>query len=544
MKPKHEESGFMLVTVICFAAILTVLVIGLVAESFTQMRIALRQIGMEQAFYAAEGGAERAVAYICAGGTVPATITGEIGDGTYTTIVWGGTTDGNMGETHSVSGGININPNKSPHNSFMLVRSDGSVITADDLHGHLPDQSGTAVLVHVQPKGGGNQNHLVIDGAPYTLENNTAHTISSEGMAFNLYNSNRNPQGMAVGHWWIELAGAHVWLAAEGEGSPGEETEYSIFSIGIANGVRRIVVLDGIHRRSWAKYALWYGADQFGTWFISGEKFRGPVHANPQVNFSGDPEFFEPLTSSHHTYGGITNLVTFHKGFDLNAPLGSMASVDFQSLRSRASLTLTGETSIAIAGADLLVSNPRRGWADEPVSLHGENLVYIETAPDGDHRMGDVYVGGTLDGRLTIAAEHDIRITDHLHYAAHPTNNSADALGLVAGRDVRIETEAPDDTTVFAHIMATGSATSSTTDGMFYVDDYNKAPARGVLSVYGGIVQHTRGPVGTFSRWTGNMLSGFAKNYEFDARFIADPPPHYPVIEDEYDWTAWREMAP
>lgn len=542
MNAQGRNSGIALITVVCFTSILAILIAGLLSESFTQMKIARRQVGMEQAFYAAEGGVERAVSYICAGGPVPGTITGSIGNGGYITTILA-TKD--MGAPDStISGSININPNNSPHNSFLLVTADGTTITRDDLHQDQSDRTGIAILVHVQPMGGGNQNQLVVDGETYVLENNTAHTITSEGMTFHLYNDNYNPQDKAVGKWRIALSGSPVSIAAEGVLSASEEIQYSIFSVGIAEGVKRIVVIEGLRRRSWAKYALWYGNDQYGCWFIAGEKFYGPVHANIQVNFSGDPEFFEPLSSSHHTYGGSTNNVTFHKGFELSAPAGTMATVGFDDLRSDASLIVTGTTSIGLSGTNLLVSNSRHGWTNEAVTLSPNTLVYVETDLEDEDGDGDVDLGGTLDGRLTIVAEHDIRITDNIHYAVHPTNNSTDALGLVAGRNVLIATNAPNNTTVHAHIMATGRSTGSQTDGMFYVQDYNEGAPRGVLSVYGGIVQQTRGPVGTFSWWTGNMLSGFSKNYEFDTRFTIDPPPHYPVITNEYTWTSWREMSP
>jgi hypothetical protein len=47
--------------------------------------------------------------------------------------------------------------------------------------------------------------------------------------------------------------------------------------------------------------------------------------------------------------------------------------------------------------------------------------------------------------------------------------------------------------------------------------------------------------VGTFDPWSGQMVSGFAKNYTFDTRFENNPPPQYPTLTNEYIWTGWRD---
>jgi len=538
---KKENSGFVLIIVIYFTAIASILVAGLLMESNTQLKISRRQTDMERVFYVAEGAAEQAVAYIRNGGAVPGMITGTIGNGKYITSIMGIDQMSGTGGTHTVSGAININPNNSPDNEFLLVTSDGSVLSRDDLHQDQSDYTDVAYLMHVKPKGNGNQNSLTVDGVTYTLNNNTAYTFSSVGMAFNLYNDNRNPQGKAVGHWWININGSPISI--NDDSTSGTPNNYSIFSIGTVNDTKRVVILEGVHQESWAKYALWYNADAYGCWFKSDEKFYGPIHANCQANFDGNPEFFALLSTAQSTYGGSTNAVIFHEGFTLDAPYGSMASVSFTGLLLNASMVLTGETSIAMADTNVLITNPRMGWTNHAVTLPDDSLVYVETASSGPNTEGTVQVGGTLDGRLTIVADYDIKITNSINYAVHPTNSSDDALGLIAGRNVRIETNCPDNVNVYAHVMATGNATASTADGMFYVDQYNSPPPRGTLSVYGGIVQYTRGPVGMFY-FGGEQYSGFDKNYIFDTRFSTTPPPNYPTITNEYIWSQWRDMAP
>lgn len=108
--------------------------------------------------------------------------------------------DGTLGgevATHDVGGQLNINPNSSPLNEFILTTPTGT-ITKDDLHQDYPGYAGPALLVHVKPKGSGNQNTLLVDGGPYPVENANTHDISAATMTVNLYNDNINPQGKAV----------------------------------------------------------------------------------------------------------------------------------------------------------------------------------------------------------------------------------------------------------------------------------------------------------------------------------------------------------
>jgi hypothetical protein len=74
---------------------------------------------------------------------------------------------------------------------------------------------------------------------------------------------------------------------------------------------------------------------------------------------------------------------------------------------------------------------------------------------------------------------------------------------------------------------------------MFTVENYTTRPASGTLTVFGGIVQNYRGPVGQLSGVT--VVNGYAKNYIFDTRFATNPPPHYPVVGNKYYWGGWRD---
>lgn len=105
----NNNSGVILVAVVCFTAISAILALGLLSESGNQLKLADRQVRLEQAFYVAEGGAERAVSYIRnSGGFPPGVITGAIGNGTYSVAIdsvsSGGQTWFTLSSTGEVSG--------------------------------------------------------------------------------------------------------------------------------------------------------------------------------------------------------------------------------------------------------------------------------------------------------------------------------------------------------------------------------------------------------------------------------------------------------
>lgn len=415
----RSDSGVVLISVVCFIAVTAILAGGLIMESGSQLKLADRQVRLEQAFYVAEGAAERAVSCIRnTGGNPPGVIAGQLGGGTY---------------------GVTI----------------------------------------AQFDAGGGQ------------------------------------------------------------------LTYTIAATGEVRGVRRSVVLTGVRQDTWARYALLYNTAASAIWIVSGERFSGPVHANTRIYLSGDPVFEALISSTAANWGpgSNTNLVTFLQGWAFNAASQSLASISFPALRTNASLVVTGLTSITFAGTNLFISNARAGWSNinyvssnQNILTSGTGLIYVVSTGTGTN-LGTASVGGTnLDGRLSIVTDYDIQVTNHITYAVHPTNNSDDALGLIARNDVVVRTNAPDNLSIFAHLIA-ACPTNSFSHG-FYVQNYSSRPFSGNLNVYGGIVEYTRGAVGT------SLPTGYLKRYTYDTRFANDPPPFYPTLTNQYTWSGWRDKMP
>jgi len=161
---------------------------------------------------------------------------------------------------------------------------------------------------------------------------------------------------------------------------------------------------------------------------------------------------------------------------------------------------------------------------------------------------GKVGISGRVRGRITIAATDDIIILDDLTYATDPGNGTCeDMVGLFSGDDVRIA-ENPltnpwgswgysyrtfDDTKdefVHAVVLALdiftvenfdqGSSTAEPCEG--------NSTGRGCLYLTGGIIQKTRGAVGTI--WNGGGSgTGYVKRYSYDPCAAQQPPPYFPT---------------
>lgn len=112
-----------------------------------------------------------------------------------------------------LGGSININPNNSPDNAFTMTTASGT-ITRDTLTQTYGGYSGPASNVYLKPKGNGNQNGLTVNGAPYSLENCSAYTITANNMNVVLRND-KVKNGKALGKWWIDITATDAIITTE-----------------------------------------------------------------------------------------------------------------------------------------------------------------------------------------------------------------------------------------------------------------------------------------------------------------------------------------
>jgi hypothetical protein len=159
---------------------------------------------------------------------------------------------------------------------------------------------------------------------------------------------------------------------------------------------------------------------------------------------------------------------------------------------------------------------------------------------------GKVVISGVVRGRLTIAATEQIIIGDDITYAGG-IGSCEDVLGLFSGQDVVVADNALnapqlrgdpsnawfgyDDTqSEFVHAVVLAL-------GVFTVEDFASGSTReercegalwgrGCLYLTGGVIQRTRGAVGTITSPGG---TGYVERYSYDRCGATDPPPYFPT---------------
>ena len=245
---------------------------------------------------------------------------------------------------------------------------------------------------------------------------------------------------------------------------------------------------------------------------------------------------------------------TFISAADHPAPDSWVASVS----NSRRRCYLGGADSLSNG----FVADDGRGewleWSGStPAAVSGRDdaayLVPLSRGMNPDFKgvvfvEGNVAVSGELRGRVTLAATGEIVLADDVTYANDPGSGScSDILGLFAGEDVVVA-----DNTLNSPIAGGPGSSHRTYDDssdeifhgvvltldQFTVEDYDEGATRdepcgttqwgrGCLYLTGGIIQRSRGPVGTDTYGAGG--TGYLKRYSYDACAASDPPPYFPT---------------
>ncbi len=336
----------------------------------------------------------------------------------------------------------------------------------------------------------------------------------------------------------------------------GSSSTWEIISDGFVGDTQRKVTVEALPD-TFARYLYFTDDEHFRwwwwrvpVWFVTGDNLGGPLQTNSHFHISGDPAFSDPdyhrpvksvddfITymnggspiNSTATSNSPNDNPTFEEGLQLDsdrAPFPSRA-LDLENAASQPEgLALTGATTIVLnSDGTMNVTNNDRGWSNENMSLPDNGAMFVDN--------GDVTISGTLNGQLSIGTSENIVVSDNVTYNTDPRVNptSTDTLGLIAERDVVISQSAPHDIEIDASVMALGES--------FTVENYWQGPPKGTISVYGGIIQDERGPVGTFNPSTNSKASGYSKDYQYDPRLMASPPPFYPTTGD-YVISSWSE---
>lgn len=351
--------------------------------------------------------------------------------------------------------------------------------------------------------------------------------------------------------------------------------------------------------------------------FITGDVLNGRVHTNDTPLMTGSPEFTgipgygysletsDPAcktakASNYDYFGCWRDTRTQTPKFDLPPTYAPVLQLPDNSSQfvTTPGCKFVGQTRIRFTGTgNMLVWSPETTSSNSPttaqcggnspagvsVPVPNGQTIYVSNNPkvaphqcaageigDGlpvtnDVTMqtrdqycgqGNVYIEGTLQGRVTVAAENSIVVTGDLLLANGP--NGQDILGLVAGNNIEVMhpwvqqctqfnrngtcknytyTDSPSQTGGYPHKATSGKlqiyASIQTLQHSFWVQNYNQGSAQGTLYVYGSIAQRYRGIVGTTAG------TGYIKSYNYDPRLVTQAPPYFPQWQNAV-WSVTR----
>lgn len=337
-------------------------------------------------------------------------------------------------------------------------------------------------------------------------------------------------------------------------GNPGANPgvrRYRIVSTGTVSNISRVLT-NYVETDNYARYIWFTNSESYGginVWFWSQDYLNGPTHTNGHFNIYGNPTFAGAVESvdtyiRYFNNGNNINLSqTSNPPYDIPNFQGGMTfgvnatnmPTQALNLRSAASssggIWLIGDTTIVLnSNATMNVTNSNKGWNNKNMALPANGALFVNK--DSRGRGGNLTISGTLSGKLTVGAAANVNIPNNIVYANDPRINpsSTDTLGLLSEQNVVIASSSPTNLEIDASVMALNTS--------FMLNNWWMGPPKGTLTVFGGIIQNQRGPVGSFSGST--KVSGYSKNYTYDSRLLNNPPPFYPTTGD-YVTLSWEE---
>ena len=324
-----------------------------------------------------------------------------------------------------------------------------------------------------------------------------------------------------------------------------EWNEYKVLLISRATYENYSVETEVLMQRdSFSKFS--YFTDQEPMiWFVDGDVINGPVHTNGTFHMKGAPVFNGFISSPNmwEAHGsGASPVFNGGSNFSLSNTRDLPDSQQLNLITAAAAssgLVFSEDMDIEfyMDGDDGYVRASTHGCSD--ASCVEEYLLSDYDQGEGVIISvdGDVDVVGTLKGKVTLHATDDIEIMGDIYYNTDPRvdSTSTDLLGLVSEGDVKVDQNAhsyngSQDLTIHSSIMALGTS--------FEVENYSTGSFKGDLNILGGIVQKTRGAVGTFGGYYGT--TGYSKKYEYDDRLLHTIPPSFPR-ESIFSIVYWKD---
>jgi hypothetical protein len=365
----------------------------------------------------------------------------------------------------------------------------------------------------------------------------TARNATTSAVNMSLYQISQNFNwrsgfsNVAIGN-----ATANVQVQGRAQDSTLQLNQIRITATGTYGSVTKTAIVV-MQKSAFSEFAYFTDNEPL-IYFITGDTIRGPIHTNGQFHISGNPVFYGLVSmvatsmygSGSPEYKAGTNFgalsITLPTDLTIITNMASSGGVIFQ---GDVDLRFVNNGTVNWTVTHPTTQNVWNGhaWVNQTVIVTDSTGVITLANTNGiimTNNNHDIHVQGTLNGQATVLADGNIWIDNDVLYASSPLTdpNAHDMLGLISRHNITVtdNTANQTDCTIMATLMALNTS--------FGVENYSSGNPRGVLTIVGGIVQNTRGAVGTFSGST--ITHGYRKKYIYDSRFLTQAPPSYPVF--------------
>lgn len=331
-------------------------------------------------------------------------------------------------------------------------------------------------------------------------------------------------------------------------------------------------------KRSFTEFVYFSDNDPDDIWWSSSDNLYGPYHSNTYLCIAGSPTFWGKATYSIDIKNNpnYTNKPTFKKGKE------KVASIQFppnnNSLlvyANNGGYCFDGRTCILLhANGEITVWNDKLTPKVKKMDPPPNGVIYVNEIAgtkygEFDLKYGNVFVSGTLNGRLTIGAFNDIYITGYdptkstfsnstvtngikyndtsftldtsngnVKVYENPLQVGSDMLGLVARENIAVLTygwfgtgnENVNSSRQNMTIHAALCAINGRFGNSYQLNNSNVSTSyptsAGTLTLRGSLMQKERGPVG-FLNASGEIGTGYKKDYAHDPRMMYEQPPYF-----------------
>lgn len=310
---------------------------------------------------------------------------------------------------------------------------------------------------------------------------------------------------------------------------------------GLNNEEITSTVVVRIQPSSFSKFAYFSHSEGSGIWWTDNDTVWGPMHTNDNLRSYRHPVFYDKVTTKksikyYTSYYKDHPIIhgDYQKGVYIPIPSDGVDQVKTQANLNGHVFSGHDDVYLLFDGDSVKYKFAEGDDYNSVLgaSLTSNGIIFAENA--------NLHVEGTVKGRYTISvsgsgSKGNVHIDNSIVYNTNPQidPNSTDMLGIVAEKNVWISDNATNNTgDIDIH------ASVYCQEGSFGAENYKTRPRAGNINLVGGIIQDTRGAVGTFGGWSGG--SGFGKRYRYDSRLLYVSPPAFPGT-GKFEILSWYE---